>query len=197
MCGSLNERARAAVAEKAFSLAESTAAARRAALNVAPTVFSGPGPRVVLSFADPETSPLPAALPAAAAACRLCASDEACANAADAGDAIDAEASAIGRSAPTYRGSRLPSGRVGAPPSLAPPAPGGDALPGEFAPLPARLLKRVLDATDALSCALWLSPVMPNFSSENVGRVPSGCVACGTTSSLCGLTNADAPSRGF
>jgi hypothetical protein len=39
LCGSLNERARAAVAEKAFSLAESTAAARRAPQKVAPTVF--------------------------------------------------------------------------------------------------------------------------------------------------------------
>mgnify|MGYP004067543073 CR=1 FL=1 len=36
---------------------------------------------------------------------------------------------------------------------------------------------------------------MPNFSSENVGRSPSGCAACGTTVSRWGLTNAEAPSR--
>ena len=132
---------------------------------------------------------------AAAMACRLCANAEACANALDAGDAAAAAlGSAAGKSAPTYRGSRLVCARA-APPSPAPPAPGGEALPGEFAPLPARLEKRVPPAEEAArSCAAALSPVMPNFSSENVGRAPSGCGACGVTSSRWGLTNAEAPS---
>ena len=113
----------------------------------------------------------------------------------DAGDAAAAAlGSAAGKSAPTYRGSRLVCARA-APPSPAPPAPGGEAVPGEFAPLPARLEKRVPPAEEAArSCAAALSPVMPNFSSENVGRAPSGCGACGVTSSRWGLTNAEAPS---
>ena len=87
---SRNDLARDAKKADDRAAAESTAAARRAALNVAPApvcaVLSSGGAvvLVVLVF----VSGFKAAF-AAAMACRLCANAEACANALDAGEAAD------------------------------------------------------------------------------------------------------------